>query len=191
MPKQQCTQSGQQSQGFTSSADPNPALLGLDGDEQDEEEPAPTIPTEKTGDVQTLATGEAANDVTLHRGQYRASYTVQASTDPRTVKNKTERIRVGDEMKRVHFYKVDAVPTGKTDDEGNDLTKVTAVFRLIDNPVPLVPIAWGGAALLGLGGGSWLLFDSAESFVEETQWPILTGAAAIMGIMVGYHTLFS
>lgn len=152
---------------------------------------APTIPREETGDTETLATGADAAELDLVRGQYRTSFTVAADADPATVENETRRLKIGEERKRVHFYKVDAIPTGEKSDEGEPLVKVTTVFRVIDNPLPLAPIAWGAAALVGAGGGSWILFSSAEGFVEEAGPTILTAAAAIFSIMVGYHTLFA
>lgn len=148
------------------------------------------MPAEKTGAVETIARGPDAAKLSLTRGQYRTSFKVAASSDAATVENETRRVLMDGERKRVHFYKVDAIPTGETTDEGEELVKVTAVFRVIDNPLPLAPVAWGAAALVGVGGGGWLLFSSAEEFVEESQWPLLTGAAAIISIMVGYHTLF-
>lgn len=194
MPKKQCTPSERSSQPSSSSVSTPPAeLLGLEiGGQQaaEDTQPVETIPEEETGDVKTLAKGEDVAELNLSRGQYRASFTVPAETNPKSVEGRTERVRVEGEMKRVHFYKVDAVPLDEETEEGKNLTKVTAVFRVIDNPLPLAPIAWGAAALVGVGGGSWLLFDSAESFVEETQWPILTGAAAILSVFVGWHTLF-
>lgn len=150
-----------------------------------------TVPDESTEETRTLAEGEAANELSLRRGQYRVTFTVPAATDPATVEGRTERVRVGDEYKRVHFYKVDVTPTGETTKGGQPLARVVAVLHVIDNPLPLVPIAWGAAALVGVGGGGWLLFDSAEKFVSSSQWPILTGAAAVLSVLVGYDQLFS
>jgi len=193
MQDRQCTQSGSQPSPLTSSANPNPGLLGLKEGEGEQADPLDTVPNEQTGATETLAQGEEANELALSRGQYRVSFTVPGTPSAKTARTatgQTERVRVGDEMKRVHFYKVDAVPTEETSDDGEKLTRVTAVFHVVDNPLPLVPIAWGAAALVGVGGGGWLLFSSAEEFVQKTQWPILTGAAAILSVLVGYHQLF-
>jgi len=119
------------------------------------------------------------------------SFTVPAGVNPTTVEGETKRIEHQGEYKRVHFYKVDLLDEGKISDDGNELRTVVAKFRVLDNPLPLVPIAWGAAALVGVGGGSWLLFSSAESFVEESQWPILTAAASILSILAAYHAVFA
>lgn len=153
-------------------------------------EPDPTVPDEATGQVETVAEGEDAATLTLTRGQYRTTFQVPVGVSPRGITGRTVRVEIGGEMKRIHFYKVDANPTGEQTKEGDDLTRVTAVFHVLDNPVPLAPVAWAAAGLVGVGGGSWLLFDSAEQFVTNTQWPILTGAAAILSIMVAAKTLF-
>jgi hypothetical protein len=170
---------------------PASLIPGQEKAEEGEGDPAPTVPAEETGPTETLAQSpEKARELNLSRGQYRTEFLVPAKTDPKTKTGETKRIEMGGEYKRVHFYKVDVSPTGQTTDDGEKLARVTAVFRVIDNPLPLVPIAWGAAGLVGVGGGSWLLFSSAESFVEDTQWPILTGTAAIMSLLVAYHTLY-
>lgn len=191
MPVEQCSQSSPSVQQATFSGEPTQTLSSGGGEEVTESPTVETIPDERTGDTEVVAQGEEAATLRLARGQYRATFIVPASIkEAQSIKGQTKRLKIEDEMKRLHFYKVDAVPTGKKSDDGEPLVKVTAVFRVIDNPIPLVPIAWGAAGLLGVGGGGWLLFSSAESFVEDTQWPILTGAAAILSIMVGYHTLW-
>jgi len=151
-----------------------------------------TLPNERVGQTETLATGEAVAQQSLARGQYKIRFeTTGALEEAQTLRGETKSIKAGDEYKRVHFYKIDAVPKGETTGEGEPIIQVTAKVLVIDNPIPLVPIAWGAAGLVGLGGGGWLLFSSAESFVEDTQIPILTGSAAIVTLLVAYDQLLA
>lgn len=146
-----------------------------------------SLPSEQTGATETLAEGEKAKDLNLRRGQYRAQFTIPADIGDATgIQNETHRIKMSGEMKRVHFYKVDAVQQDEKNEDGQKLATVTAVFRVIDNPIPLVPIAWGAVGLIG-AGGSWLLFDKAETFVEETSFPIITTAVSIVSVLFAWY----
>lgn len=151
-----------------------------------------TIPAEQAGATETLATGEEVASKALARGQYLIRFqTTGDLAQAKSARGETKALKVEGELKRVHFYKVDAVPTDEKTEQGEQIIQVTAKFLVLDNPLPLAPIAWGAAAFVGAGGGGWLLFSSAESFVQDTQWPILTGAAAIVSILVAWDQLIA
>lgn len=191
-----CTQpQPSQQPSFTSDSagsvtEPSAQILGTeDAAEHGTTETPNSLPTEHTGATETLADGEKAKNLNLRRGQYRTQFTVPKDVgEARTIQGETRRLKIGSEMKRVHFYKVDAVPLSGETDDGESLSQITAVFRVIDNPIPLVPIAWGAAGLIGVGGGGWLLFSSAETFVEDSKLGIISTAAAIVSVLFAWES---
>lgn len=191
MYKRSCSSEPQDSQSGSSPNSVRPPTL--DGGPEAATEDGPpldTVPEESTGQTSTVSTDpKELRNTSLRRGQYRIVFTVAAEGEAQRLEGKTKAIDTGDEYKRVHFYKVDAQPLDQTDGQGRPLTRITAVVHVLDNPLPLVPIAWGAAALVGVGGGSYLLFSSAESFVEESGSDVVFIAASIFSIMLGVKTL--
>jgi len=113
----------------------------------------------------------------------RGSYVIRASMDeqidsPVIITNKQKAAWVQDELKRIHFHKVSIVPTRT----GSDMV-ITA--EVIDNPIPLVPIIWGGAALTStfLAGGFFV--HKVESFTEGPSGLLLwaTVGLGLAGLM--------
>lgn len=97
-----------------------------------------------------------------------------------TRENLLKRIDVENEFKRVYFYKVDVKPKGTDPDTGEQVATVTAVFRVLDNPLPLVPIAWGLTAAIGSASG-WFFLDKVEKVTTNpfALLPILGVLATI------------
>lgn len=105
---------------------------------------------------------ERLENLDLTRGQYRVQVTVPYKGEADTIRNQMKRIKVEDELKRIFFYKIDLVPQEKPDPEtGEKVAKVTLVFRVLDNAIPLAPIAWGVTSLI-TGAGVWLNLDKVE-----------------------------
>jgi len=150
------------------------------------------IPVEENGDPTVL--GSDPNKLkkrAVSRGQFRVSFRVAAEGDfdPARLRDETKEIPVDNEFKRVHIYKADLVPTGETTGEGLKLYQVTAVVRVLDNPLPLVPLAWALVAAIG-AGGSWVVIDKLESFTQTSIGSLLTIAASIAGILGGIYLVF-
>jgi len=137
-----------------------------------------SLPREVTQHYSDLARGAEAEGLDLSRGQYRASYRIPYEGEAIRVRNRTQALDSGDEFKRVHFYKIDVHPLEEPDPvTGQPVAQVTAVFHVLDNPLPLVPIAWAGLAA-AVGGAGWLLMDKAEEVTTSGPLALLPLVAA-------------
>lgn len=149
--------------------------------------PESLVPRESTIDPQLVtADPAAARDLPLRRGQYRITgkMAMKPGFKPVFLQNITRAIRAGDnEAKRVHFYKIEFLPTGEIID-GAQVARFTVVAHIIDNPVWLVPLLWGAAGI-GTALGGWMLVDKVESFTETGTGKVLSIAAAMVTILLG------
>jgi hypothetical protein len=115
----------------------------------------------------------------LSRGQYRVRLVMpRVSEEAASRAAQLVQIPVDNELKRVQLYKVDSVPSDGPN--GEEYSTVTAIFRVIDNPLPLV----GLIPFLVYGGGAWLLIDKVESFGESGIGKLLTIMAAAVTVFV-------
>lgn len=106
---------------------------------------------------------------------------------PVHVRELAKAIPIDEEFKRVYFYKISFLPIDE-EFEGQPLARLTAVFHVVDNPLPLVPIAWAAVAAIA-SGGSWLLIDKVEEFsTESLTGAFLTTAGAIAGLLILWKT---
>ena len=131
--------------------------------------------------------------MTLQRGQYKVTATVplrDASGDAETyVRDQMRAIPTQGEHKRVYVYRLSLVPTWQTTADGTALGRLTAVFHVVDNPLPLVPIIWGFNIVAG-SVGSWFVVDKLEGFTSSTGGSIVTTLAAIASVGFAWVTIF-
>jgi len=142
-----------------------------------------SLPREKTEHYRPLARGQDIESLDVTRGQYRMQYRIPYDGEPVRKRDLTLRLDTGDEYKRVHFYKIDVHPQEDPDPvTGETVATVTAVFHVLDNVLPLVPIAWAGLAAT-VGGAGWLLMDKAEEVTSR-------GVLGLVPIIAAGATLF-
>jgi hypothetical protein len=89
------------------------------------------------------------------------------------------RLPMEGERKRVFLYKADAVDSEGPN--GEPMTTVTAVFRVLDNPIPAVLIGYSILTAIG-GAAAWFTIDKLESFGESTFGKLLLIVSAAVGI---------
>lgn len=154
-----------------------------------------TIPEERVEGKELVSNNpEEARATKLKTGQYKIRVTipVEETQENQRLRDVTKEL-AGDgrtEFKRVHFYKLDVVNTGKRSDNGKPLAEVTIKCNVLDNPVATSTLVLAALGVAGVGG-SWFLVDEIQSFFEESKWDIVTIASAIVAIMVGFKTIFS
>lgn len=141
---------------------------------------ADLTPRERSTHYRTIATGhDESEGLQLARGQYRVQYTIPYDGEPQRIRNTTKALDTGDEYKRVHFYKMDVHPLDEPDPEtGEPVARVTAVFHVLDNVIPLAPLVWAGSAAI-IGGTGWLFLDKVETVSERAPIAFVPILAAI------------
>jgi hypothetical protein len=155
----------------------------------EEDEPAPEdVDTE----YDSIASGlDEAESLTLTRGQYRLEMTVPLKEGESldTVEGRAIRLNDTDELKRVYIYKSDLVDTGRRGDDGRRLGKMTVVFRVVDNPVWAVPLAYAIAGTAA-GVGGYFFLDDLKEATGDFAFDAVTVAASVATVALAIRTLF-
>lgn len=130
-----------------------------------------------------------AEKVSLSRGQYRIRARMrfeeppgQGDTEPQYIKPGWFRLNPSiegegaKELKRIYVHKFDLMPP-----DAENLQEVTAIIRIVDNPI------WIPALLLGLGavaGGvlSYSVIDGVDTYAEEGR-DLINSIALISGAL--------
>lgn len=144
------------------------------------------------GDTVLLADNtEDAKKLLLKRSQYRykGKMGFKDSEEEVIIEDQVIRVAEDNEYKRMYVHKLNMIPTGEQDDNGNYIYNVTAVFTMIDNPVWLVPALW---ALTAVGGtvGSWFLVDKIEEFSSTTGGSLVTIGLTVIGLILTYKSVY-
>lgn len=139
-----------------------------------------------TGSLRTIISGDAksaaaaAVEAEVTRGAYIVRFKVDNPTGTRPlIQNKMDYVTFGGERKRVFFHKIDI--GAPVSDESGTWSEGTAIFTVLDNPLPLLPIVWGGVVLAGMAG-SWLFVDKLEKFTNTAGGQLFTIAAAALAV---------
>lgn len=141
-----------------------------------------SVPAEDTGELLTVTEDpEKAQRLVLPRGQYRLSWRQPYDGPAQHLKDLTRAIEVDREFKRVHIYKLDLVPTDQLH-QGEKLAQVTAVVRVLDNPLPIVPVVWG-LTIVGSALSGWFVLDKVEKVSGTAGGSALFIAAAVIGLL--------
>lgn len=138
-----------------------------------------------------------SNDHVLTRGQYRilfsGSWAEQFVDDLNIVTFREKQIDLnhvdpdsgeirGTELKRIHIFKMDVMPP-----DADGVSRATAVIRVLDNPLPLIGVVAGLAAIVG-GAVTWVSVDGFDTFAEEAagfaQQIALVGLVLLGGYLI-------
>jgi hypothetical protein len=145
---------------------------------------AQSLPGKNTYTLEEKLTAEDAEQVGLTRGTYKIVSTIPYEGKGKIVRGVTKSIPQNNEFKRIRFDKIDIVPTDELIN-GQPAGKMTIVAEVIDNPIWLPALVYGGLAIGSLTAG-YFFIDKVEEFSNESIIPlgamILTGIGLYLGI---------
>jgi len=150
-------------------------------DKNNEQIVAPTgLPFSSTlENVRTILSNpdaETVDNTAVQKGVYKISATVPFRGDTKLFETSQSRlVEQAGENKRIFFEKVEITPLG--DGTG----QLTAVVHVVDNPIWIPALVYGGLGILGLTG-SWFVLDKVEKLTSESLLPIIS--IALVGLSI-------